>query len=141
MSVLSKIDNRSFILVLISIFAIVAISKMYYNDLESFMDIEDSVDYLKASVGFNYEPFYSSLPDPLLNGCPNAATYEAQDSYYEHHDDRGCDRLTSKGQQKCEERHIWDAEKGEWVYCEWDGGECVFADYCDDGGDDGGKER
>ena len=29
MSVLSKIDNRSFILVLISIFAIVAISKMY----------------------------------------------------------------------------------------------------------------
>ena len=58
MSVLSKIDNSSFILVLISIFAIVAISKMYYNDLESFMDIEDSVDYLKASVGFNYEPFY-----------------------------------------------------------------------------------
>ena len=140
MSVLSKIDNSSFILVLISIFAIVAISKMYYNDLESFMDIEDSVDYLKASVGFNYEPFYSSLPDPLLNGCPNAATYEAQDSYYEHHDDRGCDRLTSKGQQKCEERHIWDAEKGEWVYCEWDDGECVFADYCDDGGDDGGDD-
>ena len=87
--------------------------------------------------------------ESFSGGCPNAATSEAREKYWEHHDDRGCDRLTSKGQQKCEERHIYDVDQHTNVYCEWDDDKCKFADVCDgdayddaydDGYDDGYDE-
>ena len=72
--------------------------------------------------------------------CPNATNSLAKEKYWEHHDDKGCDRLSSKGQEKCEQRHIYDKDKDTNVYCEWDDGECKYVGKChgDDGdGDDG----
>ena len=54
---------------------------------------------------------------------------------YEHHDDRGCSRLTSIGEKKCNERYIWDTARDEYVYCQWDDDKCEYKDTCVDGGD------
>ena len=70
--------------------------------------------------------------------CPNAPNDEARKKMYEDHRDKGCKRLTNQG-NKCTERYIWDTERNEYVYCQWDDDECIYKDTCDveDDGNDG----
>jgi len=72
--------------------------------------------------------------------CPNAPNDEARTKMYEHHDDRGCSRLTSIGKKKCNERYIWDTARDEYVYCQWDDDKCEYKDTCGDGGDSSSDE-